>query len=180
MENIINICEMGTFKQVVWKGHETRYEVSTKGFLYDTVKQQFCQPTIKYTRHKDQEKKYYAHMIRLNTGEVKQVMLHKMIAEAFILKPTEKHVVDHIDENTFNNDVSNLQWLTVGENVAKSLAKPIHLYRWDKENKCKGEYVGRFDSTRQVQTLFNVNSKNLFAVAQGKRRHAGGYVAEFA
>ena len=34
--------------------------------------------------------------------------------------PGPGFVVDHIDKNKHNNDISNLQWLTIGENVAKA------------------------------------------------------------
>lgn len=48
-----------------------------------------------------------------NNGHKKTCMVHKLVAEAFIQKPSEKHVhVIHLDWNMDNNHVSNIQWLT--------------------------------------------------------------------
>jgi len=43
---------------------------------------------------------------------------HQIIAKTFIPNPEDKPNVNHIDGNTFNNAVSNLEWCTQKENVA--------------------------------------------------------------
>ena len=52
--------------------------------------------------------------------------VHKIVANNF-LPPSpvteDKWCVDHIDNDRLNNHVSNLQWLTHGENIKKS-------YKW--------------------------------------------------
>ena len=46
--------------------------------------------------------------------------VHAMVMECYgPPKPEGDYVVDHIDGNKHNNDISNLQWLTRGENVIK-------------------------------------------------------------
>tara|TARA_R110000782_G_scaffold23113_2_gene60749 strand:+ start:63 stop:464 length:402 start_codon:yes stop_codon:yes gene_type:complete len=42
--------------------------------------------------------------------------IHRLVAEAFIPNPNAKATVNHIDGNKQNNDISNLEWATQGEN----------------------------------------------------------------
>jgi len=42
--------------------------------------------------------------------------VHRLVAQAFILNPEGKEMVDHIDGNRTNNHVSNLRWVTAEEN----------------------------------------------------------------
>ena len=53
--------------------------------------------------------------------------VHRIVATAFHgHKPSEKHVVDHIDTNRRNNRPENLRWITKLENILKN---PITLQR---------------------------------------------------
>jgi hypothetical protein len=47
--------------------------------------------------------------------------VHRLVAEHFITKiDVEKDVVNHKDENKLNNNVDNLEWVTMGENTRLS------------------------------------------------------------
>lgn len=39
-------------------------------------------------------------------------LIHRLVAKAFIPNPNEYPIVNHIDENPDNNDMSNLEWCT--------------------------------------------------------------------
>ncbi len=59
--------------------------------------------------------------IKIN-GKYKSCLVHKIVAENFLTKPSEKHTyVTHIDGNVSNNHVSNLKWITKEENYQKVL-----------------------------------------------------------
>ena len=47
--------------------------------------------------------------------------LHQLIAQTFIPNPENKPIVNHIDGNTLNNCVSNLEWCTQSENMQHAI-----------------------------------------------------------
>lgn len=57
-------------------------------------------------------KGYYS--VRLNR---KNLLVHRLVAKAFISNPDRKHVVDHINGDRKGNRVENLRWVTTAENL---------------------------------------------------------------
>lgn len=46
--------------------------------------------------------------------------IHRLVAEAFISKNTDKEQVNHIDGNKENNYATNLEWCSQSENMKHS------------------------------------------------------------
>lgn len=89
------------------------YEVSSRGRVRRAetgrvVKSQFIKArTDLYER---------VELWRHNHRHIRYV--HRLVAQAFIPNPERKPEVNHLDENTLNNAVSNLEWSTRSENEA--------------------------------------------------------------
>lgn len=47
-------------------------------------------------------------------------LIHRLVAESFLKKVDGKQLVDHIDRNKFNNNLSNLRWVDRAENFINS------------------------------------------------------------
>ena len=54
-------------------------------------------------------------------GKQVKFSIHRAVAEAFIPNPDNKPVVNHIDNDPSNNQLTNLEWATVKENVHHSI-----------------------------------------------------------
>ena len=50
-------------------------------------------------------------------GEQKSFLVARLVAETFLGSPKEGDTVNHIDGNRFNNNVSNLEWLSLADNI---------------------------------------------------------------
>lgn len=56
----------------------------------------------------------------------KTMYIHRLVAYAFIDNPNNYNVVNHIDYNKQNNDISNLEWCTQKMNVNHSRINMMH------------------------------------------------------
>lgn len=109
----------------VWrpiKGYEGLYEVSNLG----RVKSVQRTTTLKgyagkiYTRiHRERilsqlfdGRNCYLQVGLCKNGKSKRYLVHRLVAEAFIVNPLSLPEVNHIDENKTNNFSTNLEWCT--------------------------------------------------------------------
>lgn len=69
------------------------------------------------------------HRINHTQGSTKHMFLHRIVAEAFLTKPSEWNeswTIDHIDRNPSNNCVDNLRWASIEMQVAnRGPARPL-------------------------------------------------------
>ena len=115
---------------VIWKdilGYEGLYQISNCGEVrsiphfvpvncHGTMSQKLTPSKILKKQITGRDKNYYKVTLS-KQGKSKQFLLHRLIAETFIPNPDKLPQVNHKDENGFNNDISNLEWVTAKENA---------------------------------------------------------------
>lgn len=60
----------------------------------------------------------YIHVTLVQQGKKERLLVHRLVAEAFIPNKENKPCVNHIDNNPSNNRFENLEWCTLKENTA--------------------------------------------------------------
>lgn len=80
-----------------------KYWISFDGMIYN-------EKTNKFLKHQTSRNKYLN--VELTKGNKRYTMMvHRLIALAFIPNPNNYEFIDHIDRNKRNNDINNLRWV---------------------------------------------------------------------
>jgi hypothetical protein len=58
-------------------------------------------------------------------GEFRVARVHQLVAEAFMGKPQNGLMVDHIDRNRSNNKAGNLRWVTKAQNMKNTQCRGV-------------------------------------------------------
>lgn len=111
-------------------GYEGLYQVSNQGRVkslkrWDVNKKIFVDGAS-ILKPTDNGNSYLIIGLRNNTKR-KNHYIHRLVAGAFLDNPYGLKYVNHIDYNTRNNDVSNLEWCSQKENVRHSSNRMSHL-----------------------------------------------------
>lgn len=95
----------------VWKdisGYESRYQISNYGRVKSLYRPGVFLSPQKWNKYRT------VHLSK--KGEDRVYSIHRLVAEAFIPNPNNYPFVNHIDGNTTNNCVDNLEWCTAKMN----------------------------------------------------------------
>ena len=140
------------------------YEVSSSGRVMNVKTGKILKPFISGCG--------YLYIELFNNNGVKSFRVHKLVAEAFIPNPEGLGTVDHIDSDKTNNNASNLQWMTQGDNARKANNKRVCQYNRN------GEYIATYESVTEAAHQTRVNRVSISKCCKGYKRysHAGGYI----
>lgn len=161
------------------------YVIYKDGKVWSNIKKKFLAP------YKD--KRGYKRVDLIINGERKTFLLHRLVAQAFILNPENKPCIDHIDGNPENNRVENLRWVTHKENnnnyITRIRAKRNH------KSPLKGKFgadnplskivicysnnmslITEYKGIREASRKTGINRSSIIQCCNGLRKTAGGYI----
>lgn len=122
-------------------------------------------------------------------GHGKNMLVHRLVAEAFIPNPNNLATINHKDEVKTNNIVNNLEWMSKRDNLnygtrnkrsaearlnQPSASKQVQMF-----DKSTGELLATFPSTHEVERIMGIPQSNVCACCIGKYKHAGGYIWKY-
>ena len=177
----------------IWKdikGYEGYYQVSNKGNVRSVerkVSNHTGQILLK-SRALKQAFNYKGYPIVYLSKDAKQktIVVHRLVAMAFIENTDNKPQVNHIDGNKRNNDVSNLEWCTNKENQIHAVKNKLNdhsKYKAGKkarpvlkiDNKT-GDVLERYGSISEASiSIGHATSSNIGSCCRGKKKTVGGF-----
>lgn len=171
----------------IWKdikGYEGLYQVSNLGKVkriehFDSIgrkkkeKEMSAQEVSGYLR------------VWLSKGMIRKgYLIHRLVAESFILNLNNKKEVNHKDGDKQNNCVNNLEWVTSSENrihaYKKGLAKQTSKRRNDYRSKVvvqilNGQIINEFPSVMEAQRQTGFKQGTISNCCRGNQKTAYGY-----
>ena len=165
----------------IWKVtdlHDGTYCVSTKGRVFRTFHHVFDGRRnlfVKCKMLKPSKTKRGCYCINVNGQLVK---IHRLVAKSFLSEYSDSLMVDHIDRNPKNNNISNLRMATTAQNCMNMSAhkntsskfKGVSVVHGEKANKYhsyimkdyKRINLGYFESENEAAIVYDLKSLELF------------------
>jgi hypothetical protein len=174
---------METWKPI--KGYEGWYEVSNLGNVR-SLDRKVDFDDGRYANYKGKTLKtslnnngYYTTSLWKNSKS-KIAYIHRLLAENFIPNPENKRLVNHIDGNKLNNHISNLEWVTVLENVRHSqktgLTPETHVAKRVSQYDKNGNYIASYFSYYEAAKVVNGDHSKISLVVRGIRKTHKGFI----
>ena len=171
----------------IWKpidGYEERYSVSNNGTIANASGKILKQ----YTDRDGYKRISLSHGSRLNT-----VLVHRLVANAFIENPNGYKTVDHINGIKDDNRVENLQWMSHRQNLQKWHKEQNHKLSDKPKIKSNmkrgesrripivqmsrsGEYIQNFISLMDAERATGIGSGRISLCINNKKPSAGGFL----
>lgn len=167
----------------IWKdvkGFEKLYQVSNTGLVKSLITNNSRRKRV--LKQKKTSRGYLSVTLFDNNGKHKYILVHRLVAEAFISNPDNLPQVNHKDEDKTNNNVDNLEWCTASYNLSyndgqrkriKSKMRNVEQYTLD------GQFVAEYPSTIEAGRKTNIKYSYIGDCCRGRQKSAGGYVWKY-
>lgn len=159
---------------MIWiKGYEGLYKVSPEGTVTS-----FKRGKIRIL--KPENSRGYLRARLYKDAEVKNFLVHRLVALAFIENPENKPQINHIDGNKLNNSVENLEWCTASENCRHAVSTGL-----DPNSKITlqfslaGEFIKEFTSAEEACRELGLKPSALCSCLCGYSDTAHGYIWKY-
>lgn len=158
----------------IWKeiqGYEGLYAVSSKGRVKNIK-------TGKVLKNRINPHGYaIVALYKGNGTKPKAVMVHRLVAQAFIPNPENLPQINHIDEDKRNNNVINLEWVSASQNQRHS----AHQYSCRiNQLSLDGELVKEWESSHEIERELGYIYGNIIQCCKGKYKQMYGFKWQYA
>lgn len=122
-------------------------------------------------------------------GIRKQHLIHRLVALHYIPNINNLECVNHLNENKTDNCVSNLEWISRGDNTNYGTARKRGietkinnntLYKKSVYQLYNNEIISIYPSAKQASIETNINHGNIIQACKGKRKTAGNFTWKYA
>ena len=178
----------------VWKtiADYPEYEVSNQGRIrskdrvfYDGLGRKYNKKgqLIKIEKQIGKRDGYTQLMVGIWSGKkMHRLIVARLVAKAFIPNPYNLPQVNHIDENSENNRVENLEWCSAGYNMNYRSSPKRRAQSKSREVKvCDifGNLIKVCNSAVEASIEFSVSRSSISQCCNGIKKSAKGYIFNF-
>lgn len=171
-------------QEEIWKdveGYEGLYQVSNLG---NVKRIRFINKNVNVIRERSKAQKIrkdgYLEVALYKNSNGKSIQVHRLVAKAFIPNPENKPQVNHIDGNKQNNNVENLEWVSISENALHSARQLRKNVRKVEQYDLKGRYLATYSSITIAGEINGIREGSIANVLTGRRRKTYGYKWRYA
>ena len=152
----------------------TNYEISNCGQVRNKNTTKILKPTA--------INGYFAVGLRVNNKTITS-FIHRLVATNFVVCLDETYIVNHKDGNKTNNNVENLEWVSLSENSKHAYRLNLH-----KPTKIKvtqytldNVFIREYDSILGAENETGISNGLISNVCRGVRdiKTAGGYIWKY-
>lgn len=112
----------------------------------------------------------YSKATLCKSNKSRTVLIHRLVAEAFLPNPENKYCVNHKDGNKTNNNVDNLEWVSMSENMKHAYS--IGLIKNANKIRVRDRNSGEiFESLSEAASKTNLSNSFLSMIFSGKRKN---------
>ena len=150
------------------------YEISNYGEVKSNTTNKILKPSL--------VNGYLSVGLRINNKTVTS-FIHRLVATTFIACIDETNIVNHKDGIKTNNNVANLEWVSLSENIKHAfrlnLVKPTKIsvsqYTLD------GVFIKEYESCVDVEKETGISNGHISSVCRGKigRKTANGFIWKY-
>lgn len=175
----------------IWKdvkGFEGLYQVSNLGRIKSYAHKVKCrggfrvQPSKILTNCFDGN---YYHVTLFKTNKRKLLLVHRIVAMAFLDNHENKRTVNHIDGNKQNNKVDNLEWATYSENIKHAFSTGLNMPHDGGTSKpileydLNGNFVREYKSINDAARVLHISTGNIWSVLNKKTKQIKGRMFKY-
>ncbi len=159
LTNFVDIPEFG------------KYMISKKGEIYSKCFKRLLVITT--------DEEGYKRIILLKIDKIQyQKLIHRLLAEIFIPNPYNLPVVNHKDGDKNNNDLLNLEWVSLSENsqhaVKTGLIKTKPVEQW-----LNNVLIKKYTSVQEAHRETKLDASGIVKACKGVYKTVGGYTWKY-
>lgn len=118
--------------------------------------------------------KGYDYVTIRNDEGISKRRVSRLVGEAFIENPNNLETINHIDQDKHNNNADNLEWMSLGDNIRYSLAKPVEQYDYK-----SGRLICTYSSLSDCSRLTGFSNGVISMACRGQYKQAYGYIWKY-